>query len=213
MDQHPEKALKIQWSDICKTQKLSEDFLNIFKKYLDWYNISYYQTLSEKFIEKNINRLNLSSVISEQKLSEEFIEKYWKYLVNKNYNNLENLLLNQNISLELFDKIVSDEFPILPKYYQIYIVKNQDKITEEFIQKYWNHINFQRLSERIHSLKEPFMRKFHEYLDWDKISEAQKLSEKFIEDFQNKVNWENIFKYQSSLSPEFKAKWKHKINK
>lgn len=57
------------------------------------------------------------------------------------------------------------------------------------------------------------MRKFHEYLDWDKIVTSQKLSEQFIEDFQNKVNWEDIFDYQTSLSPEFKEKWKHKINK
>ena len=50
-------------------------------------------------------------------------------------------------------------------------------------------------------------------LNWYLVSKFQKLPEKFIEDFQNKVNWQDIFDYQTSLSPEFKEKWKHKINK
>ena len=42
-------------------------------------------------------------------------------------------------------------------------------------------------------------------MDWDSISEYQKLSEEFIERHYDKVNWKSIAEYQD-LSEDFRKK-------
>lgn len=206
-------ANKLSWYKISRKQNLSEDFIRKHKDDVNWRQISYYQeNLSIPFIEEFINYLNLSGILLNSKLSEEFIKKYSDKLFKFDNDSQYLLFYYQNISPELFEYL-NNKYIILPSSLIAYIVKNQNNITKEFIEKYNKNIDWTILCDQYHRLTEPFMREFHEYLDWNKISKAQKLSEKFIEDFQNKVNWKYIFNYQSSLSPEFINKWKHKINK
>ena len=42
----------IDWNNISKHQKLSENFIREFQDKVNWYNISNYQKLSEKFIKE-----------------------------------------------------------------------------------------------------------------------------------------------------------------
>lgn len=208
-------ANKVNWEYISRFQNLSEDFIRKHKNDVDWKKISYYQeNLSIPFIEEFINYLDLYGILvnSNLSLSEEFIKKYADKFF-KSHDLQRRLFANQNISPELFEYFLKNKYPILISSLIAYIIQNQNNISKEFIEKYNKDIDWKDICDQFHKLKEPFMRKFHEYLDWDLVSKAQKLSEKFIEDFQNKVNWKNIFDYQSSLSPEFKEKWKHKINK
>jgi len=48
-------------------------------------------------------------------------------------------------------------------------------------------------------------------IDWDYISQHQKLSKSFIREFKNKVNWVFISAYQE-LSFEFISEFKDKLN-
>ncbi len=53
---------------------------------------------------------------------------------------------------------------------------------------------------------------FQDKVDWDYISEYQKLSEEFIREFQNKVDWIYISQYQK-LSEEFRKEFELEIPK
>jgi hypothetical protein len=203
-------ANKVNWYIISGRQDLSEDFIRKHKDDINWNQLSFYhKNLSIPFIEEFINYLNLHEIIENSKLSEEFIKKYSNKLFGK-----ENLQLRlfkyQNISPKLFEYL-SNKYSILSSSLIAYIIQNQNNISKEFIEKYNKDIDWTNICSQYHRLTEPFMRKFHEYLDWPLVSKAQKLSEKFIEDFQDKVIWQHIFEWQSSLSPEFKEKWKHKL--
>lgn len=68
----------------------------------------------------------------------------------------------------------------------------------------WDYISeYQKLSEE-------FIREFKDKLNWDKISAYQILSEDFIMEFQDKVNWENILFFQK-LSKDFKREFEDRI--
>ena len=59
----------IDWEDLSRHYKLSEEFIETFQNKVNWIRISTNQKLSEKFIEKHVDKIN-------QALSEKFIEKY-----------------------------------------------------------------------------------------------------------------------------------------
>ena len=42
----------IDWDEISRYQKLSEDFIREFEDYVDWYEIRHNQNLSEDFIKE-----------------------------------------------------------------------------------------------------------------------------------------------------------------
>jgi hypothetical protein len=69
----------------------------------------------------------------------------------------------------------------------------------------WNYISeYQKLSE-------VFITKFKDKVNWTNISSCQKLSEVFITKFKDKVNWDNISRYQK-LSEVFITEFKDKAN-
>ncbi|GFX75068.1 hypothetical protein TNCV_4064701 [Trichonephila clavipes] len=75
MDKH-EKDL--EWSTLCRFQKMSEDFMEKHVNLLDWVAVcvSHHQTLSEPFIRKYHEKLDMDLVSSSQKLSENMIREY-----------------------------------------------------------------------------------------------------------------------------------------
>lgn len=57
---------------------------------------------------------------------------------------------------------------------------------------------------------EEFIERYEKYVNWDKISEYQKLNESFIEKYENYVNWKKISEHQN-LSEDFIEKFKHNV--
>ena len=55
------------------------------------------------------------------------------------------------------------------------------------------------------------IKRYINHIDWDHISQHQKLSEAFIQQFQHKVNWDYISTYQT-LSESFIEQFQHKVN-
>ncbi len=60
-------------------------------------------------------------------------------------------------------------------------------------------------------MSENFIREFKDKVDWDFISQYQRLSENFIREFQYYVNWNNISKYQI-LSENFIREFQDQVN-
>ncbi|CCU55591.1 tryptophan repeat gene family [Choristoneura biennis entomopoxvirus] len=82
----------INWSNISRCQKLSEDFIREFKDKVDWYNISIHQKLSEDFIREFKYKVNWCRISIYQKLSEDFIREF------KNKVEWSNISISQRLS-------------------------------------------------------------------------------------------------------------------
>ena len=67
---------QIDWFNISRYQKLSEEFIEKFQEKVYWNCISQYQKLSEKFIDKFQEKVYWYYISEYQKLSEKFIEKH-----------------------------------------------------------------------------------------------------------------------------------------
>lgn len=65
----------INWYNISKHRKLTEDFIEKYADKVDWYHISSKQMISEEFIEKYTDEVNWKHISEFQKLTEAFIEK------------------------------------------------------------------------------------------------------------------------------------------
>ena len=131
---------------------------------------------------------------------------------------------------KFFDDYISKSDCIIKYVWDI--LSNNQKLSEDFIEKYidkvdWHYIStYQTLSEefiekhidkvdcsrisKYQTLSEEFIDKHSDNVIWYRISEYQKLSEEFIEKYIDKVEWDYIFQYQK-LSKEFRQKHKDKF--
>ena len=97
-------------------------------------------------------------------------------------------------------------------------VTNKIKILEEItdIVKFFDEnidnfeVDWDSISE-YQKLSEEFIEKYGDKLDWDCISKYQKLSEEFIDKYSNKVYWGYISIFQK-LSEELIDKYSNKLN-
>ena len=83
----------------------------------------------------------------------------------------------------------------------------ENKIEEKI--RVGKKINWNWISEN-QKLSESFIEKYKNKVSWEEISARQKLSEPFIEKYKNKVNWNKISFYQE-LSEPFIEKYKKKV--
>ena len=65
---------------------------------------------------------------------------------------------------------------------------SRQKLSEEFIKKFQDKVNWQYISLK-QNLSEEFIREFQDKVSWFEISIDQKLSEEFIREFQDKDDW------------------------
>src|SRR5574344_407280 len=92
-----------------------------------------------------------------------------------------------------------------------YILINNQKLSEEFIEKYCDKIIDWYYISKYQKLSEKFIEKHCDKIDWYYISEYQTLSEKFIEKYKDKVYWYYISIYQK-LPKKFIEKYKDKVD-
>ena len=67
---------EVNWVCISENQKLSEDFIREFKDKVNWFWISKYQKLSKDFIREFKDKVNWFWISKYQKLSEDFIREF-----------------------------------------------------------------------------------------------------------------------------------------
>lgn len=65
-----------EWFKISASLRLSEDFIRVFKDYVDWDIVSCMQNLSENFIRQFKNYVDWERISATQKLSEDFIREF-----------------------------------------------------------------------------------------------------------------------------------------
>ena len=155
----------IDWNDISKNKKLSEDFIEENADKVNWMLISEYQKLSEPFIERHADDVYWPYISIHQKLSEPFIERH-------------------------ADDVSWDMISIFQKLSEPFIEKFRDrvdwarisqyqKLTEPFIAKYQHRVYWPFIS-RFQVLSEEFVEKFKDRVEPEYILKYQPLlSNKF----------------------------------
>jgi len=167
---------KVDWDDISRYQKLSEDFIREFQDEVDWIYISKYQKLSENFIREFKNKVNWGCISIHQKLSEGFIREF------KNKVNWGCISIHQKLSegfiMEFKDKVSWGIISIYQNLSEGFIREFKDKVS-------WYNISIYQ------NLSEGFIREFKDKVDWGCISKYKKLSEGFIREFKLKIGSDN----------------------
>ncbi len=129
-----EAADKVDWYEISKYSRLSENFIEEFKSWVYWDNVSMYQKLSENFIRKFKYRVNWNCISVYQKLSEDFIREFqdkvnWFCIS-------EYQKLSEDFIREFQDKV---DWRCISKYQPLsegFILKFKDKVIWYFISRY-----------------------------------------------------------------------------
>jgi hypothetical protein len=135
------------WYIISRYQKLSEEFIREFKKYVNWIYITLFQKLSESFIREFRNYFDWANISRYQKLSEEFIREF-KHEVDWHYIS-EYQKLSEEFIMEFKDNVN-----------WFYISKYQ-KLSEDFIKKFKDKVSWSCIS-RYQKLSYKFWKKFKE---------------------------------------------------
>ena len=72
------------------------------------------------------------------------------------------------------------------------------------VEEFQDKVNWEWISE-YQKLSESFIREFKDKVNWNGISAYQKLSESFIREFQDKVNWNWYFSIPETIRVFYKG--------
>lgn len=164
------------WTSISSvTFKLTEEFIEKYKMFVDWETISGSQILTECFIEKYKDYIYWDAISSCQELSEEFIEKYenrlnWKKIPTTNF------------SFKFIEKHI-DEININD-------LVEKRRLPIDFIRKYKDRLNLYRVCGQYINkdlLTKSFIYEFKKYIDWCSVSQLNNLTDDFVMEFFNEL--------------------------
>jgi hypothetical protein len=175
-----EEIYYINWADISCNYILTEDQMWDYRDYLHWLYIVYNDKLSEPLIEKLLNYFNfkhedftLFAIISNYKLSDNFLRKYIDKFTDSEWRSIS---VFQNLSLD-FIRDFKDKLDWL----QIY--KNQE-LTEDFIEEMDHKTYWDVITSHQKYLSEQFIERHSNEINfnWKNIRRYQKnVSKEFID--------------------------------
>ena len=212
-----ENLYDYQWDEISKNINLSEDIVAEFSDKINWKSIRCFHNFQYEFIEKNLIKFDLNTLAKDYVLDENLILLGWNNfftldLINNQLltNKIIDLLLKENPSEFTLTRIILTQN--LNDYYLEKIINkfvdnkeqvsnviwesiSQCAISEEFISKYKDNLNWESLT-RYNLLSEEFLKNNLKRLDWWNISFYQKLTEDFIIENRANLEWEGICQHQ-----------------
>lgn len=150
LKKHPTKINDIQWYDI-STKDLSEDFIELFIKYLSPREIFAKKRFNEEFLQKLVDKFEyiLPKILQYQTVSLEFIERNL-HLICDNRGALYELFDKYKFPVEFIDKIEEHlSKPLSETYYTWYVYDNFDKVSDKFIIDNYEKFNWRTLEARL----------------------------------------------------------------
>ena len=124
---------QIDWFDVSRNRKLSENFIEKHANQVDWFYISMYQKLSEPFIEQHKNDVNWDWISMYQNLSEDFIEKH------KDDVNWFWISMYQKLSENFIEQHKNDV--------DWFYISEYQKLSKQFIEKYKNNLEMDLVND------------------------------------------------------------------
>lgn len=192
----------LNWSSICETEKLSEEFMNEFSEYLEWNTIVVHQKLSEVFIYRYENELDWTLISEYQKLSEVFMSE--------NCEDLDWFKLGyaQKMSDEFIIKHQEDiDWEALLDSVSIFKRKPFSENVLRECSIYLDETCWESLTDEIWELSEYFIREFFNNFDIDLLSNSLcfngNVSISFIEENYYRLNMDVVIEHCDDLSIGF----------
>ena len=127
---------QLDWFDVSRNRKLSENFIEKYKNKVNWISISMHQKLSEDFIEKHADKVDWDCISESQKLYEDFIEKH------KDDVNWFWISMYQKLSENFIEQHKNDV--------DWYWISKYQKLSKQFIEKYKNNLNIRVIKDSWH---------------------------------------------------------------
>jgi hypothetical protein len=189
-----DKFNRLNWELIlCNTpHKLSEDFIRVFKEYIGWVYISRYcEELSKEFIQEFKNEIVWDDYLFNHKLSEDYIKNNLMEIIKENSALLRYIFFSQKFSNELFDEFAK-QYEIFSTDILHYVIKNSEKITPEFLEKYEDKLPdffWQSVSKNPNQLSTEFLERFKDKLNWYTLCKTQSFTLEQIEQFKDVINF------------------------
>ena len=137
----------VEWFDISKYQKLSEDFIRDFRNEVNWGYISQYQQLSEDFIREFSHRVNWRCISYIQKLSEEFIREFQDNIDWFSISKYQKL--SEDFIREFADKVDWGYISAHQKLSESFIREFKDKLNLNLIEDNWVYKNPEFLKQQV----------------------------------------------------------------
>lgn len=127
---------------------------------------------------------------------------------------LDNISLEYLILELCFDKLSENILLNLTcEQWKIISISNDEesgRLSEEFIRKYKDHVDWKDVST-FQILSEEFIREFSGRVDWECIAECQVLSEEFIREYVDHLDWRTI-SFSQKLSEHFIEEFEHLVH-
>lgn len=174
----------LNWNIVCRHQVLSKEIIFVYFNKFQIRDLIIFQNLPKEIIEDNIHIMDMELISEYQSLDEDFIEKFIAHI---NLNKLgENNQFRSSFILRYKTKL---NIELLCRTQTI-----EDYVLRDLISSNLN-VCFDTISWR-QNLSEDFMREYFMFLNKDDIVSFQKLSESFIEEFWDHLSIELVSSYQ-----------------
>jgi hypothetical protein len=174
-DLNPEGSVnRVDWSEICKTRILSENFMREYDYFINYNYISKFQKLSERYIRDCRFFLNWVHISEYQKMSLEFME-YFKDSLNWTL-----ICQNNIIPIDYLERL---------GVYVSWEAISEKELTLEQIRHYNKYLNWDSIS-KLQDLNEEIITEFQEQVNWDMLYKYNciNLSYDFIKKNIYKIN-------------------------
>lgn len=195
LEANPSKMLKINWANISK-QKLSDDFIEVFKEKLDWEKISM-KPHSEEFLKKFQSWIDWEEAIWYNKFSLQFMRYMLENWKNPTFNAL---LQSQQLPEDFIEEFIQKNPSNNRINFLIGNTMTYQNISPEFMMHLIEKYNFQPdkhnvynfIRKRLDSIPMDFVEKYKDKMNWDQLSFSDKLTPKIIIKFKDYLTFESI---------------------
>ena len=122
---------QLDWTQVCRFQKLEQSFIEQMDQYVNWIAVSKWQLrLSQDFIRRNWDKLNKPLLIRHTTFSESFLREF------KDKLDWELILQSQDLTLN-FVRQMKDEIPLdlafkYQNQFRYSFYDNYDRVTKQF---------------------------------------------------------------------------------
>ena len=144
---------------ICRYQKLSEDFLDLYGIFITWPSLSRNQYLTENMMKKYCDKLDWIEILTFQKLSEEFLTDF---VIPNHYDVDWTLICNhQNLSEEFIRQHID-----LIDWYEISVSQT---LSKDFMIEFANKLDFSNIIMYQQNIDEDLIRAYSHQINSDNI--------------------------------------------
>lgn len=191
-------ADKVNWRLVTRYCKLSEDFMRKHEDKVDWVEVSSYENLSEQFVDDYADRFNWPDLSQHLQMSKKMLLKYLDRIDWDRAPHYQKKIDEDVVEAALAANVKNFNWHGL-------MCKNWYHWSEDFLERHDEDLKKSgkwELAVYYQKLSEPFIEKYADRMNWNYVSQRQELSVDFMLKHKDKLNFTWLKKYQKNFGPE-----------